>query len=179
MRYFKKLAGENLYLSPMNPDDAEQYTVWLNDPEVSVWLAQHTKVISLYGERKFLESLSTEGYNFAIVGNDDKLIGNCSLFDVCFRTQRATCGIFIGDAGNRGKGYGAEALRLLLDYGFRSLNLHSVMLTLFEDNAQALECYKKVGFQMMGRRRESWYINGKRRDTLCMDILKDEFYGNA
>ena len=176
MRYFRKITGERIYLSPMNKDDVEIYTKWLNDQEVAANLGQFTKVISLDSEQKALEDMTSDGYNFAIVKNDDTLIGNISLFDVRHVSRNATTGLFIGEKENRGKGYGSEALRLILGYGFTTLNLHNIMLKVFSDNEQAIACYKKVGFTEFGRRRDSCFKGGRYVDDVHMDILAEEFY---
>jgi len=175
MRYFKKLIGERIYLSPMNKDDAEIYTKWLNDEEVAVNLGQYAKVITLNNEQKTLEDMTTDGYNFAIVKNDDTLIGNISLFRINHVNRSAITGIFIGEKENRGKGYGSEALRLILNYGFNTLNLHNIMLNVFSDNEQAIACYRKVGFTEFGRRRESSFKDGRYVDDVHMEILAPEF----
>ena len=73
------------------------------------------------------------------------------------------------------KGYGTEAIRVLLDYGFNYMNLHSIKLTVFAFNERALRCYKKCGFKETGRNRENRFINGKYYDTILMDILAEEF----
>lgn len=176
MRYFMKLVGDYVYLSPMNVGDAELYTKWLNDKAVSGNLGNYSKSISLSGEQKTLEEMSGKGYNFAMVRKgDDTLIGNISLMDADFTNRIATVGLFIGDAENRGKGYGAEALRLILDYGFNTLNLHNIMLTVHSDNAPAVACYKKVGFREFGRRRECTFKDGHYIDLIHMEIMDTEF----
>jgi len=177
MRYFKKIIGERIYLSPMNKDDAEIYTKWLNDVEVAANLGQYAKVITLNNEQKYLEDMTSKGdYNFAIVKNDDTLIGNIGLHNIRHTNRSAITGIFIGEKENRGKGYGSEALRLILDYGFNTLNLHNIMLNVFSDNEQAIACYKKVGFTEFGRRREACFKGGRYVDDVHMDILDREFY---
>lgn len=176
MRYFKKIVGERLYLSPMNPEDAQPYTQWLNDVSVSDNLGAYAKMISLASEEKALERMACEGQNYAMVLlSGDRLIGNISLMEIDNISRRATVGLFIGDAENRGKGYGAEALRLLLGYGFQTLNLHNIMLHVHADNAQAIACYKKVGFREFGRRREALFKKGAYIDVVHMDILATEF----
>ena len=85
--------------------------------------------------------------------------------------------IFIGEEENRSKGYGTEALKLLLDYGFNYLNLHSIMLCVMSFNERAIACYKKVGFKEAGRLRENYFLNGKYHDVVYMDILENEFEG--
>ncbi len=179
MRYFKKICGQTVYLSPVNPADCEQYTAWVNDPAVSTHLGQHASLYSLSSERSTLESMAANGYNFAIVRlSDDQLLGNISFCDLHQRNQRAECGLFIGEAENRGKGYGTEALRLLLDYGFNTLNLRNVMLRCYATNEQGIACYRKVGFKEIGRRRQALYVNGVFIDDVYMDILKEEFTAN-
>lgn len=176
MRYFKKIVGEHLYLSPMNAEDVQLYTQWLNDASVSDNLGTYAKMISLASEEKALARMACEGQNFAMVLSEgDRLIGNISLMEIDPVSRRATAGLFIGDAENRGKGYGAEALRLLLGYGFQTLNLHNIMLHVHADNAQAIACYKKVGFREFGRRREALYKKGVYVDVIHMDILATEF----
>jgi len=176
MRYFKKITGERIYLSPMNKDDVEIYTKWMNDAEVSVNLGEYTKMVTLNSEQKNLESMTSDGKNFAIILNDDTLIGNISLFEIDNISRKATVGLFIGEKENRGKGYGTEALRLILNYGFKMLNLHNIMLLVHSDNEQGIACYKKAGFREFGRQREAKFKNGHYFDVVYMDILHTEFY---
>ena len=178
MKYFPKITGERLYLSPISLDDAEIYTKWLNDPAVARNLGQYIQMISLANEKKTLEQMALEGHNYAIILKDsDQLIGNISLMEINHLGRRATLGLFIGDADKRGKGYGTEAIRLILDYGFNTLNLHNIMLNVNAGNEQGLACYRKVGFREFGRRRESIYFKGQYTDLIYMDILDSEFNG--
>ena len=177
MRYFPKLLGERLYLSPVNPDDAEIYTKWFNDREVSLWLGQHSNVMSLAKERQILDGMATgDGFNFAMVLKDgDRLLGNISLMGRSPVDRTAELGIFIGEAEDRAKGYGAEAIRLLLDFGFNTLGLHNIMLHVNADNTRAIACYKKCGFRECGCRREALFRDGHFVDRVSMDILAREF----
>ena len=176
--YFKKIKGERVYLSPMCIDDALKYTKWMNDFEVTDKINSSCNVISLESEKAWLEKNSGIGnYQFSIVKQEnDELIGNCSLHDLNFINQIATVGIFIGDKENWGKGYGSEALELLLSYGFNHLNLNNIMLTVYSFNTRAIACYKKVGFKEIGKRREAYFKNNERYDEIFMDILRSEFY---
>jgi len=172
MKYFKKITGERIYLSPMNLEDAAIYASWLNDPDVSVGLGVYQNLISLNNEQKILEELTTKGHNYAIVTNDHTLIGNIGFKDINHISQTAEIGLFIGDADNRGKGYGGEALRLIVDYGFNTLNLRNIMLKVHSDNEQAIACYKKVGFAEFGRRSESVFVQGRFVDDVLMEIMR-------
>lgn len=175
MKYFKKLIGERIYLSPMNVDDLEIYTKWMNDFAVTDGIHQSSQLISLSSEKDFLEN-KKNSYQFAIVDkNTDKLIGNCGLDKIDHIDRIAEIGIFIGEEEYRNNGYGTEAIKLLLDYGFNYLNLNNIMLRVFSFNERAINCYKKVGFKEIGKRRKCIYTNGKYYDEIYMDILNDEY----
>lgn len=175
MKYFKKIEGERLYLSPVNIEDKEIYTKWMNDKEVSENLGRYGKNISLSYEEEKIKKESNN-YNFAIVLKDnDELIGNVFFMDINLIHQRANLGVYIGQRENRNKGYGKEAIKLLLNYGFNTLNLNNVMLEVYSFNSRAIDTYKKIGFKKVGSRRNAYYKDGKMYDIVYMDILKDEF----
>ena len=179
MKYFKKLVGERIYLSPRSTEDAEIFTEWLNDFETTDYTGRSGQLTTLEGERKYLEENSTPEANFVIVTLDkDKMIGTIGLESVDAINRTATLGIFIGDKNFRNNGYGTEAIRLILDYGFNYLNLYNIKLDLMEFNERALACYKKCGFKEYGRRRKCKFINGKYYDSIAMDILREEFAGS-
>jgi len=176
-KYTPKIIGEKVYLSPMFLDDLEQYTRWMNDFEVTRYLGQAAKCISMENERKILESLASDGHNYAVVLKDeDRLIGNASLFDIQHIHQRAEIGLFIGEAKDRCKGYGQEVVKLLIDYGFRYLNLNNIMLKVFSANTIAINAYKKCGFREIGRRTRCYFVENKWHDEIFMEILKDELH---
>ena len=176
MKYFKKLVGDRIYLSPRSIEDVEKFTEWMNDFYVTDYTGRSWQIMSLEGERKYLEEDINPEATFSIVTlNEDKLIGTIGLEDINHMDKTATLGIFIGDKDYQSKGYGTEAVRLVLDYGFNYLNLHSIKLDVMSFNERAINCYNKCGFKETGRKRESKYINGKDYDTLSMDILKSEF----
>lgn len=175
MKYYKKLVGKKVYLSPMNAEDAEVYVKWLNDFNVTDGLGSSNRVVSLEDEKQWISQNSNQ-HQFAIVRlEDDKLIGNCGIHNLDHLKQCAEVGLFIGDEENRSKGYGQDVLNLLLNYGFNYLNLNNIMLKVFSFNEVAINCYKKVGFKEIGRRRKSYYLKGKFYDDVYMDILREEF----
>ncbi len=177
MKYYKKLAGKKCYLSPINVEDVDQYCIWLNDLEISYNLLIFNQQLSLEKEKMILQDMiKNNAQIFAIVDADsDKLIGNCSIFRINERNRKAEVGIFIGDKNYWSKGYGSEALSLLIDYGFNILNLNNIMLEVFSFNKRAFSSYKKVGFKEIGRRREAIIFAGEKHDEIYMDILANEF----
>jgi len=176
MPYFKKMIGERVYLSPINPDDADLYTKWLNDPEITQFLTLDSQIIGVTQEREALERLIKEGKHFAVVrAEDDFLLGNVGLNFVDMVHRRAELGIVLGEPSELSKGYGTEAIRLLLDYGFNTLGLHSIELYALAHNERALTCYRKVGFRECGRLSDALFQRGKFQDMVIMQMLDREF----
>ena len=176
MKYFKKLVGERIYLSPRNPEDAETFTCWLNDFNTTDYLGRSHMLYTLNAEKEYLENSGKNSFGFGIVTlDDDKLIGTVSLEEINNINRTATLGIFIGDDNYRNDGYGTEAIKLILDFGFNYLNLNNIKLDLLSFNERAEKCYKKCGFKEYGRRRKCVFLNGKYYDKIAMDILAEEF----
>lgn len=174
--YFKKLVGEKCYLSPIDVNDAEKYTAWLNDLEVVNNLQTSSMQIELNGEKDFLSHLAKE-HNYAIIDMaTNELLGNLGLMDVNHINGSAEIGIFIGNKDYWGKGYGTEALGLLIDYAYQFLNLNNILLRVYEFNARAIASYKKVGFKEVGRVRKSLKRGQKYFDIVLMDILPEDFH---
>jgi len=175
--YFKKLVGKKCYLSPMNSNDAEIYTEWLNDLEVTANLTMYNSVITIEAERDFLTKLSKE-HNYSIIAMEaNELIGACGFMELDHLNQTAEAGIFIGNKNYWNKGYGTESFRLLLDYGFKALNLYNVMLRVYSFNEKAIRIYEKLGFKVIGKRREALRRGNTTYDIIYMDIVREEFYG--
>lgn len=176
--YYKKIEGERVYLSPMCMEDAEKYVKWMNDIKVTDGINQSKNLVTLESEREWIENNSKiSNYNFSIVKKEnDELIGNCSFHNIDKINGLATVGIFIGEEENRNKGYGSEALKLLIGYGFDYLNLNNIMLTVYSFNKNAISCYKKVGFKEMGKRRGALMQKNIRYDIIYMDMIREEYY---
>jgi RimJ/RimL family protein N-acetyltransferase len=178
MTYYKMLVGDKCYLSPPGLEDAPRWAAWFNDLEVTLPLGDEAYTPSTpESEQEFLdESAHKRLYVFSIVDRaTDTPIGRGLLFNVDAVNRTAMLGIVIGEKAYWGRGYGQDAVRLLLDYAFNLLNLHSVMLGTFAFNARALACYRKVGFREIGRRRQARIVAGCKYDVVLMDILADEF----
>ena len=174
--YFRKMVGKLCYLSPIDINDAEKFTEWLNDLEVTQNLSLYNLSVNVETERELLVKLSKD-HHYSIVDNEtNQLIGVCGFFDHDLLHQKTELGIFIGDKNYWGKGYGTEALRLLLDFGFKALNINNVILKVFSFNERAIETYKKVGFKIIGARREAVRRGANVYDTIYMDILPRDFY---
>lgn len=183
MQYFKKLIGDRIYLSPkgVSEESVKKYTEWMNDFNVTDYIGRTDQIVTLTGEKEWLENCAknTDNREFDIVElNSNKLVGTISLGQFSWVNRSSVLGIFIGDKDFRDNGYGTEAINLLLEYGFKYLNLHSIRLDLIAINERAHKCYLKCGFKDTGRSRDAIFLNGKYYDELHMDILESEFDGD-
>lgn len=179
MRYFKKFESEHIYLSPMNLEDLDMYTKWMNNLTVQVPLGNFASTYSLAREKEALEKMVKEDHMYAVVLKEgDRLIGNCSLFALNYQRGTAELGLFIGDEADRGKGYGPEMIEILLSYGFNLLGLNNIMLRVFAFNQRGIKAYEKSGFKVFGRRREAFKVGQKYYDEVFMDILASDFKSN-
>lgn len=183
MKYFKKLIGDRIYLSPKGVSDEEitRFTEWMNDFQVTDYTGRSSQIMTWQNEKEYLENAikNNDNKSFNIIElNSEKLIGTVGLEQLNYIARSAVLGIFIGDGNFRSNGYGTEAIKLLLEYGFKYLNLHSIRLDLLSINERAHKCYLKCGFKDTGCSREAIFINGKYYDKLHMDILENEFDGD-
>ncbi len=173
--------GEKVYLGQIRKDLAPVYRRWLNDLKMSRTLG----VISLQGlpmtdqdEEEWFETArgDKDSVMFGIYECSSGLpVGNVGLSDVRSLHRSAEFGIGIGESWARGKGYGTEATRLILDYGFTVLGLHHIWLKAAEFNHAGIRAYEKAGFKQAGRLRQGWQLGGRQHDVILMDILATEF----
>ena len=178
MAYYKRVVGEKVYLSPISTDDADIFMGWINDPEIAHTTTFYSRVISLAEEKEFVESsLAKGGNNFSIVTlKDDKLIGNCGFVGIDEINRTAEIGIMIGEKDHQNMGYGTDALRLLLKFGFENRNYNNISLKVYSFNKRAIACYEKVGFKRQGVLREAIIRGNKKYDMIYMDILASEHF---
>lgn len=131
---------------------------------------------------KFIESANEafaqrKRFAFGIEALDSgALIGMITLDDVSWISSHGFIGMFaIFNDDYRGKGFGRDAMIVLLDVAFSVMDLHNVSLWVGAFNEHAIDLYTKIGFSRRGTLREMAYRNGKRYDVVVMDILKPEF----
>ena len=168
--------GRQVALGPFLPAQIATYAAWLQDPEVAI-LAQGTftaRTAEAVAEAS--RRPSSDSVVFAVYALPDlTLIGETLLRDIDHRHGTAEFGITIGRKDYWGRGYGTEATRLVLDYGFRFLNLYNILLMTTNYNPRAQRAYAKAGFREIGRRQGSLLIQGHRYDDIYMECLATDF----
>ena len=172
--------GERVRLRHVERDDLPHFVEWLNDPEVTRGLSMRIPLSSDEEESWYAQVLQSpnEERPLCIDARHEggwQLIGNSNFFTIDWRNRNAEIGIFIGDRAYWDKGYGTEVVKLLLQHGFTTLNLHRIFLRVFSDNQRAIRVYEKIGFVHEGRQREAEYHGGHYHDLLFMSMLRSEW----
>jgi diamine N-acetyltransferase len=171
------IVGEKIALGPIRRDLVPVYQRWINDFATLRTLFIPPKPLTLEQEYAWFDSAMTDtDIHFTIYESTTwRPIGNALWRAVDFRNRTAEMAIFIGDAADRGKGYGTEATRLMLDYAFTALGLHNCMLTTYAFNLAGYHAYKKAGFREIGRRTACHWFAGQLWDEIYMECLATEF----
>jgi RimJ/RimL family protein N-acetyltransferase len=94
---------------------------------------------------------------------------------VDWKNRSAVLGIVLGEKKHWGNGFGTDAVRLILGFAFRELNLHRVELDVYDYNVRAIRCYEKAGFRREGTLRDALFRDGAYHDVFRMAVLHSEF----
>jgi RimJ/RimL family protein N-acetyltransferase len=167
------LEGERVRLRPVEESDLPHFVRWLPDPELNRWLEHMENPPTLEEEYEWWHEKRSDPdcVLWAIEGAEGRLVGTIEL-RLTLRAERAELGVAIHDRTQWGKGLGTEAVRLVVDYAFEELNLNRVELTTDEENARAIRCYEKVGFEREGLLRQHRLLDGRFGNTVVMGILR-------
>ncbi len=111
----------------------------------------------------------------SIEGNGGKPIGTTGLGNVSLKDHNAMFGIAIGEKDYWSRGYGTEACRLLVRYGFEQLNLHRINSGVISFNERSARMHRRVGFKEEGRQREGMFRNGQFHDLIYFGLLRSEW----
>ena len=169
-------SGQLVRLCAPRSDDAAMLALWSEDAE---YLRNMDTDFAMPGTVESFEKSNDKIPNsleFRLrTFENDTLIGFVALFSIEWNNQCGKMAIGIGDPNFRGKGYGTDALRLILRYGFCELNLHRIGLDVISYNTSAIHAYQKVGFQVEGTMRQSVLRDDQKYDRILMSILRNEY----
>lgn len=170
------LKGENIYLRALEPEDLEfifaienDQTIW----ELSNTITPYSRyVIKQYLENAHKDIFEVKQLRLVISNLNEETIGLIDLFDFDFTNRRAGVGLLIKDEKDRQKGYGKEALELLISYAKRHLNLHQLYCNISEDNTKSLKLFKNQGFEIVGLKNDWNLVHNKfKNEYLLQRIL--------
>lgn len=186
-----RMIEDRVYIRPITPEDTDRIVTWRNRDFVrknfiyqkpftreghEAWLKEQVVPGHV---AQFIICVATEDCEEPLRPHDEgdekdrqagTEIGSVYLRDIDREAGEAEYGVFIGEEKALGQGYGTQAAKLMLDYGFGKLGLKKIFLRFLEDNAKALGSYEKAGFQMINNRRETVNLEQGIRSVLFMEI---------
>lgn len=171
--------GDVIGIRPLRPSDAGALRRFVMDPDVAHLLFEEVggeppSVLALALVIGF-QSLAGQ-VEFGIVERGGRLVGSVKLWRISEKNRSAMLTIFIGEQKVWNRGYGTDALRLILRHAFGNLGLNRVELNVFDFNVRAIRCYEKVGFVREGVRRDALLRGGHYHDIVVMGVLREEFF---
>lgn len=174
--------GELVRLSVNDPEEmGKAFSRWSRDSEYLRLLDTEQAVV--WSAKKFIEwfeeDIKKDQPNRIFLDihtlDLDRVIGFVGLVDIRWNHGDAWVGIGIGDREMWGKGYGTDAMQIILRYAFTEVNLYRVTLGVFAYNQRAIRSYENAGFILEGREREVLYRDGSRADILIMGVLRKDW----
>lgn len=176
------IKGENVYLRALEREDIkENYLRWMNDKEVTKYMSVGNFPVTKNDIENYYEAIKRDRNDiiFAIIcKGTDKHIGNVRLGPIDSISKIAPYGIMIGEKDFWSKGYGSEVTKLIIEYAFKTLNVHKIVLRVNASNKGAIKAYEKAGLKVEGVTRSEVYINGRYHDQVHMGLLKEEYLPN-
>jgi RimJ/RimL family protein N-acetyltransferase len=168
--------GEKIRLRDLNEDDLKKCLSWLKDPRINKFLSQDFNSLTEIDELKWLREIKSSGREL-VFAVEDKLentyIGNCGLHKIDWDKKTATLGIVIGENNYRGKGYGTDAIKSIIEFAKNELGIKSIQLNVYEYNHRAIKVYKKCGFKTKTVLKKNHYYNKKYWNTFIMEMFLD------
>ncbi len=170
--------GERVRLVPLGLRHLDDIWRGWNNPELKILL--NGVIPDAYeSEEEWIRQqirLMEQRKNFVFVIErieDDEFLGLCGLHSINWMSRSAELGVAIHDPQNWSKGYGGEALRLLIDFGWRHLNLRRIALSVYAFNERAVHLYQKLGFKIYGTAHEANFIDGRYVDIHKMELFRE------
>ncbi len=165
--------GEKVCLRAYKEEDIQKVTSFVNDKEIKKFYDTDVSFpITLWEEETWVKSQKGNKngeYNFAIEDiKTKKYIGGCNIQNVNWLTRVALVGIMIGDKDYLGKGYGTDAMKVLMKFIFQDMNIRKIRLSTFSFNVRAQKSYEKCGFKVEGILKDEVFKDGKYYDEIVM-----------
>ena len=174
-----RMVGGRVALRPYRDADADALLALYGDPEVTRWWSHEPwsdrQQALDYLERMRRDRLRNEFYPWAITLNtDDVLIGTAALYEIDHTHQRGMIGYSLSPS-MQGRGYAADALRLLIDFAWNSLDLQRIEADTDPENGASRRLLERLGFVLEGSMRKRWFVHGAWHDTSWYGLLREDY----
>lgn len=171
----KAMASNRICLRPLRNEDRDLLYQWISDRELFILKAPYHPILETDHDQ-WTESMIHKRSDLVPFVIEDQTtqeaIGTCQLLNINWRHRSAELQIRIGSTRHRNRGLGADAVKLLVNFGFKDLNLHRIYLHVSATNQRAIRAYMKCGFQQDGLLRDAALIDGKWVDVFVMALLE-------
>lgn len=171
------LKSERIYLRTLAETDAPVLLTNTQDKEIR-YMTGTKSTFTLEQIQQHIKNINEDSsrYDFAIcLNSNSKMIGELSILDIEQDNNKAGFRISMCSIELTGKGYGTEAIRLILKFVFEDLKLNRLQLEVLSHNKRGIKAYEKTGFRTEGILRESLNYNGNYSDEIIMSILKSDY----
>ena len=169
------LKGQHIYLRALEPEDLDFIHTVENDEsiwEISCTQTPYSKfLIKQYLENAHKDIYEVKQLRLVISSYDNVAIGMIDLFDFDFKNKRAGIGILVKEPNDRLKGYGREALKLLVDYSFTHLDLHQLYASITEDNSKSISLFEKNNFVKTGIKKDWIFTNNNYKSEILYQLI--------
>ena len=171
------IKGKKINLCAVEKEHLPILQKWRNNPDFRKYYREYRE-LSLGHKQKWYDSkiINDDSWQFFVIKPQEKdiVIGSCGLTYINWIHRTGEFSITIGDEDYRSGGYGSDALRTLVKYGFEDLNLNRIWCEVYSNNA-AIDIYRHIGFKDEGVLRQSYYNEGKYWNSHILSILKEEY----
>ena len=168
--------GDLVTLRAIEPTDATLLRELINDPEIENMLGGWSFPVSQSAQKDWIDGLTHEQNTLRCIIETEtprEAIGTVILSSIDLKNGNAEVHLKIASGSPRGKGYGTDAIRAIVRYGFSELRLRCIYANIVEYNEPSVKLFKKCGFELDGVLRERLYKNGKYINILVYSILNN------
>lgn len=173
-------SGKLVRLREYRSEDIPLAKEYINSTEVRQYIEGNVPFLyTLHNEQQWYESLSPQEktYTFAIEALESKeYIGGCGINEINYKNSIATVGIFIGNPEYLSKGYGTDAMKVLVKFIFEQMNINKIKLHVYDFNLRAQKSYEKVGFKREAVLKDELFRNGRYHDIIQLSMFKKDYF---
>ena len=176
------LIGDKVYLNPTHENDISYLAAFMNDDHIKYFGRNCGSAVYEKKMKTRLEENKDDEVYTIFRKDKNEIIGDISINSIDSYNRAGSLSIVIFGNENRGKGFGKEAILLMLKHAFIDLNLENIDLGTWEYNKAAIHVYEKLGFKVIGRRRNRRIVGNNYYDEIMMDIISGDYfklYGNT